>query len=168
LRPISSTASIDVPRERVFDLLADLSLRPAFTDHFIRGFRLQRMNPRGVGATARFRLDRAEHWMDTAIVTAERPHLIREQGHGGRSNRVPVFTVWELAEGASPTSCEATVTFWTEPARLNDKLRDRISHRRLGRDWKRAMLRLRALAEAGAPVERVGVAGGDRLPAFAR
>jgi uncharacterized protein YndB with AHSA1/START domain len=168
MRPVSASVLIDVPREQVFDVLVDLSLRPAFTDHFVSGYRLQRIDAKGVGAAARFRLDRAEHWMDTTIDTAERPHLIREHGHGGRSNRVPVFTVWELAEGASQASCEATVTFWTEPENLTDKLRDLLSHRGLRRDFKRAMTRLRTIAEEGTEVERVGVAGGDRPVAFAR
>lgn len=168
MRPVSATVLIDVPRERVFDLLVDLSLRPAFTDHFISDFRLERFDPVGVGAAARFRLREAEHWMNTQIEVAERPHLIREHGRGGRSNRVPVFTVWELAEGASPRACEATVTFWTDPVKHIDRLHELFAIRRLHRDWKRALLRLRDVAEEGVAVERVTIAGGERLPAFAR
>ena len=41
--------------------------------------------------------------MDTAIVEAERPHLVRERGSGGLANRIPVFCVWEVAEGPSPS-----------------------------------------------------------------
>ncbi len=167
MRPISATALIDVPRERVFDLLTDLSIRPAFTDHFIGDYRLERLEPRGVGAAARFRL-RGRYWMGTAIEAAERPYLVRESGHGGRSNRVGVFTVWELAEGASPQTCEAKVVFWTEPVTRFDKLGERRLRRGLRRDWKRAVARLRAIAEEGTAVERVTVAGGERLPAFAR
>ena len=88
MRPVSATTLIDVPRERVFDLLVDLSMRPAFTDHFMTEYRLQRIEPVGVGAAARFRVREATHWMDTVIEVAERPHLIRERGRGGRSNRV--------------------------------------------------------------------------------
>jgi uncharacterized protein YndB with AHSA1/START domain len=168
LRPITATELIDVPRERVFDLLVDLSLRPAFTDHLIGDYRLERLEPVGVGAAARFRLRPGSEWMNTVIEAAERPHLIREHGRGGRSNRVGVFTVWELAEGASPQTCEATVTFWTEPANLSDRLRELGSSRGLRRGWKRALRRLRAIAEDGSAVDRVTVAGGDRLPAFAR
>lgn len=169
MRPISATTPIDVPRARVFDLLIDLSIRPAFTDHFMTEFRLARLEPVGVGASARFRVREAEHWMDTVIDTAERPHLVREHGRGGRSNRVPLFTVWELAEGASPASCELTVTFWTEPATAFDRLHERFgTARRFRRDWKRAVRRLREIAEDGAAVERVGVGGEDAIPAFAR
>ena len=159
---------IDVPRERVFDLLTDLSVRPAFTDHFAGEYRLERLDPRGVGAAARFRLYGGGHWMNSAIEGIERPHLVREYGRGGRANRVDAYTIWELAEGPSDRTCEATVTFWTEPPTLIDRLRERGLHRRLRRDWKRALLRLREIAEDDRAVERVTVGGGDRLPAFAR
>jgi uncharacterized protein YndB with AHSA1/START domain len=166
VRPISATLLIDVPRERVFDLLTDLSVRPGFTDHFADDYRLERIESRGVGAAARFSLyDR--YWMNTAIDEVEPPHLVREHGRGGRSNLVDVHTVWELSEGASPASCEATVTFWTEPQTLIAKLREHGLHRRLRRDWKRALRRLRTVAEEDGPLDRVTVGGGDRLPAFA-
>jgi uncharacterized protein YndB with AHSA1/START domain len=168
VRPVSANLLIDVPRERVFDLLADLSLRPAFTDHFIGEFRLERFDPVGVGAAARFRLRQGEHWVGTVIELAERPHLIREHGRGGRGNRVPVFTVWELAEGASSEACEIAVTFWTEPTNHFDRARELFTGRGLRRDFKRALVRLREIAEDGVAVERVSIGGGERLPAFAR
>jgi polyketide cyclase/dehydrase/lipid transport protein len=164
--PISTTIAIDVPRERVFDLLTDLSLRPAFTDHFQHDYRLERLDPVGVGASARLRLgESARSWMDTVIDEVEPPHLIRERGSGGRANRIGVFTVWELAEGPSPDGCEVGATFWTEPSALFDKLREPFpSRRRLRRDWARALRRLRDLAESGRSAEPVAVAGAERLP----
>jgi hypothetical protein len=167
--PVSATISIDAPRDRVFSLICDLSLRPAYTDHFQRDYRLERLDPVGVGASARFRLSRSP-WssMDTAIVETEPPHLIREQGSGGRSNRIAVFTVWELAEGPGPDGCEVTVTFWSEPKALFDKLREPFpGPRRLRRDWTKALRRLRDVAESGRSAEPVGVAGGERLPGIA-
>jgi hypothetical protein len=168
LRPISATELIDVPREQVFDLLNDLSIRPSFTDHFMGDYRLQRVEPTGVGAAARFRLYGKNHWMDTAIAVADRPHLVREEGLGGRVNRVANVTVWELAEAASPRACEVTVTFWTEPVTIFDRLSERRLKRRMRRDWKRALHRLRTIAEEGAALERVTIGGGDRFPALAR
>jgi uncharacterized protein YndB with AHSA1/START domain len=169
MRPVSASITIDVPRERVFDLLADLSIRPAFTDHFMQELRLTRVEPAGEGAAARFRLREGKQWMDSAIVAAERPHLLREHGLGGRSNLVETHLVWELAEGPAPSSSEVTVTFWTEPKSFFAKLREaRHSSRRLRRDFKRALGRLRELAESGDSPPRVEVAGGDRLPAFVR
>lgn len=168
MRPVNATTTIDAPRERVFGLITDLSARPAFTDHFLFDLRLARVDPVGVGAGARFRLGKSGPWMDTTIEAAEPPHLVRERGHGGRANRVGVFCVWELAPGADPDGCEVTVTFWTEPANVFDRLRELfVSKRRLRRGWQRALDRLRDLAEAEGPVERVRVAGGDRLPASA-
>jgi uncharacterized protein YndB with AHSA1/START domain len=166
MRPVFASTPIDAPRERVFDLLSDLSLRPAFTDHFQLDYRLERIEPVGVGASARFRLSgSARSWMDSAIDEAERPHLIRERGRGGRANRIAAFTVWELVESPGPGGCEVSVTFWTEPSALFDKLHEPFpSPRRLRRDWVRALRRLRDLVEAGGPVEGIGVAGTERLP----
>jgi hypothetical protein len=167
VRPVSASISIDAPREQVFDLICDLSIRPAFTDHFQTSFRLERLEPVGVGAAARFRLGSRGAWLDTVIEAAERPHTVRERGRGGRTNRVEVFTVWELAPGAGPTGCEAGVTVWAESDHLVDKLRNPFGRSgALRGDWARALRRLRELAETGEPVERVGVGGGDRLPTF--
>jgi hypothetical protein len=56
------------------------------------------------------------------------------------------------------------VTFWTEPERIVDKVRDaKASERRLGKGLKKALERLRNLAESGQPPKRIAVAGGDRL-----
>ena len=55
--PISLTTTIDAPRERVFDLIVDLARRPAWTDHFLSDYRLERIPPVGEGAAARFRID---------------------------------------------------------------------------------------------------------------
>jgi hypothetical protein len=165
MRPVSVTIPIDAPRERVFDFLCDLAARPAFTDHFLSEFRLQRVDPIGVGAAARFRLRESGEWLDTAIETAERPHLIRERGRGGRANRVPAVTVWELDEGPGRAGCEVTLTFWTEPSVPLDRLRELGGASRwFRRNWGRAMRRLKQVVESGQPVERVTVAGGDRLP----
>lgn len=165
MRPVSATTSIDAPRERVFDLLCDLSARPAFTDHLQSEFRLGRIEPVGTGASARYRLGDSGEWFDTVIEAADRPHMVREQGRGGRWNRVGAFTVWELAEGPGGSGCELTVTFWTEPETMAEKLRElRPGARRLRRGWERALRRLRDLVEDEEPVVRVEIAGGDRLP----
>ena len=167
MRPVSATASIDVPRERLFDVLVDLAVRPSFMDHLVSDYRLERIESRGVGAAARFRLRESGGWMDTQIEAAERPRLVREQGRGGRLNRVPVFTVWELAEGPSPQSTELTVTFWTEPQHPADRVRELFgSSRHFAAGWRKSLHRLRDLIESGEPLEPVGVAGGDRLPAL--
>jgi uncharacterized protein YndB with AHSA1/START domain len=169
MRPVSAHLVIDAPRETVFDLLGDLSRRPAYADHFLEEYRLQRIDAVGVGAAARFRLEGSGAWLDTQIEVADRPHLIREQGRGGPSNRIPVFTVWELAAGTSPHTCEVTVTFWTEPTNVFDRFRNPLGRAGgLRRGWSKALRRLKEIAEGGEASAPVTVAGLDRLPSAAR
>ena len=169
MQPISASASIDAPRERIFDLLCDLAARPAFTDHFLTEYRLARLDAVGPGASARFQVGDSGHWLDTVIEQVERPHLIREHGCGGRLNRVPSFTVWEIAEGPGPDGSELTLTFWTEPESLFDKLGELLGGARpYRRGWPRALHRLKELVETERLVDRVEVAGSDLVPAFNR
>jgi uncharacterized protein YndB with AHSA1/START domain len=163
--PVSAEITIDAPRERVFEIIADLSNRPAFCDHFQHEFRLQRIDPVGVGAAARFHLEAPlfHFWMETAIAEIESPHLIVETGRGARIDRMPVGTAWELTEAGGGMT-EARVSFWTEPSHHVDKLKDRLSpdgwHRRR---WRRALIRLRDLAEADVRIERLHVAGASQF-----
>jgi hypothetical protein len=163
--PISVTQMIDAPRERAFEFIGDLANRPAFTDHFIREFRLERLQSSGVGAAARMRVTNPEAWMETVIEELSPPHRIRERGRGGRLDRIPIATVWELVEGPVATTSEVTVSFWTEPRHPLDRVRERLgAERRYRRNWSLALVRLKELLESDGPVERVVVAGGARLP----
>lgn len=164
--PISAETTIDAPRERVWELIADLADRPSFCDHFQRNFRLERIESRGVGAAARFEVDasRMRLWMETVVEEEDPPHRLFERGRGGRLDRIPIFTVWELESGAGEET-EARVTFWTEPSHALDRLREHLGAERwFRRQWSRALRRLKELAESGAPAEPIGVAGADPLP----
>ena len=163
--PVSATTTIDAPREQVFAVIADLANRPAFCDHFMTGFHLERLSSRGLGAAARFHVaaKRFNMWMDTVIVEVDAPHRLLERGRGGHANRMAVGTAWELVESAAATT-EITVSFWTEPSNTLDAVRGKLGagrwHRR---QWKRALRRLRDLIESGDEVVPVRVAGASRV-----
>jgi uncharacterized protein YndB with AHSA1/START domain len=163
---VSAEITIDSPRESVFSFLIELANRPSFTDHFISSYRLERIPSSGVGAAARFRtgprLSRV--WMESVVDELEKPYRIVERGHCGRSDRIPAFTAWELVPGAGSTT-EVSVAFWTEPTHHVDRMRERLGARGwYHRRWGRALRRLKQGLEEGGPVERIAVAGEDRVP----
>jgi uncharacterized protein YndB with AHSA1/START domain len=163
--PISAEIEVDVPREEAFAAISDLARRPAFTDHFLTGFRLTRLESRGVGAGARFRVEGPlrSPWMDTAIVAVEPPFKLVEEGRGGRVNRIRSHTVWEVTTGAGSLT-RIRVSHWTEPGHL-DRALELISAGSVwqARGWRQALHRLRDLLESDRPApERATVAGGNR------
>jgi uncharacterized protein YndB with AHSA1/START domain len=163
--PIRAEIEIDLPREQVFAVLADLAARPSFTDHFLTDFHLTRIDPVGVGAGARFRVDQPlrKVWMDTAIVAVEAPHRIVEAGEGGRANRIPNHTVWELTEAGGRLTA-VRVSHWTEPPALDRGL-ELLSAASVWqeRGWREALRRLRDQLESDHPLaQRIAVAGGNR------
>ncbi len=164
--PVSAEIEVDVPRERAFAAIADFARRPAFTDHFLTGFHLTRIDSVGVGAGARFRFEAPLRsvWMDTAIVELDAPHRIVERGQGGRVNRIPNRTVWEVTEAAGDLS-RIHVSHWTEPSSPVDKALESLSWNAffLGRGWREALRRLRDQLESErVSDERVALAGGNR------
>jgi len=166
--PVGAEIEIDVPRERVFAAIGDLSRRPSFTDHFLEGFRLTRLEPSGVGAGARYRFALPPHsfWADTAIAELEAPHRIVERGRGGRANRIPTTTIWELREGPG-ASTRARVSFWTEPSHPADRVAERLGGAALRQEraWREALRRLREELESEASSEPpLAVAGGNPHP----
>ncbi len=164
--PVSAEIDVDVPRERAFEAIADLARRPAFTDHFLTGFHLTRIDSTGIGAGARFRVSSPLRsvWMDTVIDELDRPHRIVEHGMGGRANRIPNTTAWELVDGPGGLT-RIHVSHWTEPSHPIDRALEVLSRNSASqeRGWREALRRLRDLLESGAgPDERVVLAGGNR------
>jgi hypothetical protein len=164
--PISAEVEVDTPREAAFALISDLARRPSYTDHFLIEYRLTRLDSRGIGAGARFRVD--EHfrspWEDTTIVELDEPFKIVERGTGGRFNRIPTHTVWEIEPGRAGMT-RLRVTHWTEPKEPLDKLVESLSFGAhfQRKSWKKAINRLRDMLEAEGPGgERIAVAGGNR------
>lgn len=163
--PVSAEIEIDVPRQRAFDAIADLALRSAFTDHFLSDFHLTRIESRGVGAGARFRIAvwPRRVWMDTAIAEVEAPHRLLEHGRGGRGNRIPSTTLWELTEGPGALT-KVRVSYWTEPSNPVDRALELLSGASIPyeRRWREALRRLRdQLESAELGQRRLAVAGGN-------
>jgi uncharacterized protein YndB with AHSA1/START domain len=164
--PVSAEVEMDVPRERAFETIGDLSARPSFTDHFLSDFRLTRIEATGIGAGARFRAEAPLRsvWMDNTIVELEPPFRIVERGRGGRSNRIPVHTVWELTPGPGSLTV-VRVAHWSEPANPVDRALEIASAASFWqqRGWRQALHRLREILEGERAAEkRVAVAGGNR------
>jgi hypothetical protein len=166
--PVNAELAIDLEREGIFDFVADLANRPAFTSHFISEFRLSRIGSRGVGAGARFRvrLPANSVWMDTVIEELTEPQRISERGRGGRSNRIGSATVWEFLEGPGSLTT-VKVTFWTQPSTAGHRAKELMTATSLwySRAWAEALRKLRGVLESdqGRP-EPVRVAGGTRFP----
>jgi uncharacterized protein YndB with AHSA1/START domain len=161
--PVSAAVEIDAPRGVAFAALCDLSRRPSFTDHFISDLRLTRIDPYGLGAGARFRFTVPPRhlWMDTTITEVEEPQRIVEHGRGGRANRIPSTTLWELLEGPG-SLISVRVSFWTEPSHPIDRAIDALGmaaiwHRR---GWREALNRLRDLLESEARLEPAATVAG--------
>jgi hypothetical protein len=165
--PVDAELAIDVPREVAFDFIADLSNRPAFTDHFIGDFRLLRTESTGVGAGARFRYFAPPQaiWMDTTIVELERPQRISERGHGGRWNRIPSATEWELIAGPGSLTT-VRVIYWTETTHPVDRIKEVLGGASIwyGRDWAAALRRLRDLLETEEGSQSGGGSAGYASP----
>jgi uncharacterized protein YndB with AHSA1/START domain len=163
--PVSAEIEIDVPRELVFEAIADLARRPSFTDHFLKGFHLTRIESRGIGAGARFQVSSPlrSAWMDTAIVHLDAPHEILERGCGGRANRIPSTTAWELTEGAG-SQTGVRVSHWTKPSNPLDRAVEVLSANSFfaQRGWNEALHRLRDQLESSEAIPAaIVVAGGN-------
>ena len=163
--PISVTRTVDAPRERVFAIVSDLAMRPAFTDHFQTDFHLQRIESTGIGAACRYRADapRFGIWMESVIDEVEAPHRLVERGRGSRADRMKTGTAWELVEGPTGTT-EVTVSFWTEPGHLLDRLKAKLGAERwYAKQWRKSLARLSSLVESGEQVPALQVGGADRI-----
>lgn len=164
--PITIQTSIDAPRERVFDFICDLATRPGWIDHFASDYRVQRIPASGRGAAARFRVDgpAGVRYMETVIAETDRPHQVVEHARGGRLDSVAMRLVWELEAGPTTT---VTLTFWTIPPSIFERIREIGRERWWRRRWSKALGRMRDLIESGATVPPVEIAGGDRVPSIA-
>ena len=82
MRTITVTRTVDAPREQVFGYLSDIANHAEFTDHYLHDFRLERLQSRGIGASASYRLDfpLGRQWGDAVITGLESPHRVVLEG----------------------------------------------------------------------------------------
>lgn len=164
--PLRIHAFVSAPRERVFDVLADMAARPSWTDHYMRDLRLENPRSAGPGAAVRYRLDAPfyRQWVETEIVEADRPRRVVEATRSGRLGGTGGEVSYELTpQGRSLTRVDMTIS--SEPGTARERFQERLAFRPwLRRRSKRALERLRELLEEhpNEPPERVTVAGWEQ------
>jgi len=170
MRQVTVDTVISASLEEVYDFVVDLSRRPAYCDHYLKDYRLARANPVGVGAAARFLLSAPvfSERGEIAIVEADRPRRIVEEGRVGRLGRSRTVAVYEFVLEASKTRVELTT--YSEPKTVVDRFKQRRAHRWMRRQTKKSLERLRKIFEEPQrdPLSQVGVAGyeGAKAPRF--
>jgi uncharacterized protein YndB with AHSA1/START domain len=151
LDPVTTSVTIDKPREDVFDYLADLANHPEFMGFLYKDWRLTRIESYGTGAGARFRstamLDRFG-WGDVNFLTVEYPRRIVAVGRGGKFNRIKTYYEWTL-EPAGEGSTRVELMYESEPPLPSDKLIEAVAGRKrwFKRGAKMALRRLRTILE---------------------
>jgi hypothetical protein len=162
MREVTVSAIISAPREEVFDFVSDLAARPSFTDHFMEDYRLARVQPVGLGAAARFKLDAplANEYAELTIVKADRPRQIIEEIRVGRRGRNRSVAVYHFTrESAQVTRVELTT--FSEPATPIDRLKEIGAAGWIRRKTSKALDRLRMIFEEPDRVKmkRASIAG---------
>ena len=139
------------PREEVFAYLADIANHPEFTDHYLKHWRLTRIESVGQGAGARFKIDaplQRFSWADMTFVVVEPPHRIVAVGRGGKFNRIKTTAIWTLDDAAGGGT-EVEYMVESEPELPTYKLMEAISgqHGWFKRKARKALSRLQAILE---------------------
>jgi uncharacterized protein YndB with AHSA1/START domain len=149
MRPLTCAITIEAPRERVFDHLSDIANHGAFSDHYLKDFRLDRLESSGLGAAARFRIAFGRSlWGTVAITVLERPHRIVLEGDAGRLGHVGVRATYTLTDyGQDMTRLEYELE--TAAASRMDDLRAALG----GRSWLKLQTR-RALRRLAGSLEQ--------------
>jgi len=149
--PVSASVTIDRPREEVFAYLVDIANHPEFSDHYLKDWRLTRLDSKGRGAGARFRADipfQRFAWGDLTFVVVEPPRRIVAVGRGGKYNRIATTAIWTL-DVAPGGGTELEFTVESEPPLPTDRIMEAISGQRgwFKRNVRKAMRRLQAILE---------------------
>lgn len=162
MRQVTVATVISAPREPVFDFVCDLAGRPAYTDHFMRDYRLARVDPVGAGAAARFKLRAplATEYAELTIAEVDRPRRIVEEVRLGRRGRNRSVAIYEFSvEAGGVTRVE--LTSYSEPATPIDRIKEIGAAGWIRRQTKRSLERLRLIFEEPPrePLKRATIAG---------
>ena len=164
MRQVSAQTHISAPREQVFDFVADLAARPAYTDHYLRDYRLARAKSYGEGAAARFLLSAplAKEYAELEVKELDRPRRIVEELRVGRLGRTRSVAVYEFTPETGGTT-RVELTTYSEPGKPIDRLRELGAAGWMRRQTKTALERLRQIFEEPPEGElaRATVAGYD-------
>lgn len=167
--PVVAHTVISAPREQVFDFVADLAAREAWTDHYMRDLHLTRPRATGIGAAGRFKMEAPgfNTWAEASIAELDRPRRILEDGRLGRLGRTRCEWRYEFTPvGGNATRVE--ISFSTQPATRLDGFKESFGARRWYRRQMRASLeRLRQVFEERPekPLARATVSGYEPLKA---
>jgi hypothetical protein len=148
MRQVTVDTVISAAPEEIYDFVADLSRRPAYSDHYLKDYRLARANPVGKGAAARFLLDAPVFSQrgELSITEADRPRKIVEEGRMGRLGRSRLVSVYEFTPEAEGRT-RVGLTTHGEPKTALDRFKQRRAHRWMCRQSKTALERLRKIFE---------------------
>ena len=168
MREVTVSTVISAPREEIFDFVCDLAGRPAYCDHFMRDYRLARVNPIGKGAAARFLLRGpvAKEYAELTIKEVDRPRQIVEEIRLGRRGRNRSVAVYDFgSEGSGTTRVELTT--YGEPATIVDRIRQTGAAGWMRRQTKKALERLRMIFEEPpkGELKRASIAGYEPVKA---
>lgn len=153
MRPITVSRTVDVPRDQVFRYLSDIANHAEFSDHYLQNFRLERLDSRGLGASASYRLafPLGRQWGDAAITGVEAPHSVVLEGRTGRIGRTRTRAEYRLTE-ADHEMTRVEYRFETEPTTRIDRLKESLGLRGwLRRATRRALRRMAQVLEEGEP-----------------
>jgi uncharacterized protein YndB with AHSA1/START domain len=148
MRQVTVGTHISAPREAIFDFVADLAARPAYTDHYLSDYRLARANPYGKGAAARFRMSAplGSQYAELELKELDRPRRIVEELRLGRLGRTRSVAVYDFTPEAGGTT-RVELTTYSEPATLIDRLKELGAAAWVRRQSKMALERLRKVFE---------------------
>jgi uncharacterized protein YndB with AHSA1/START domain len=148
--PVTAHVLIDRPREEVFDYLADIANHQEFSDHYLKEWRLTRLDPVGRGAGARFKIDAPLDrfgWGDMTFIEVNRPYKIVAAGRAGKFNRNKTWTTWTLSPSGKATQVEVTTE--AELALITDKFLGAVLRRRgwMKRGLRKGLRRMQSILE---------------------